>query len=120
MNKIKKEEMDLTKTADEILRFFDNLSDDGKGLGASENSIKREVNRIIKKNVVNILEPECVYEKGKYYDGLGKYIGIVDTHPYGADYYVKNHHFAVMPSKGAVTGGNVAHINKVKIREIKK
>lgn len=120
MNKTKKEEMDLNKTAEDILQLFNSLSDDGKDFGASDNSIKREVKRIIKSNVVDILEPEGVYEKGKYYEGLGNYVGIVDTYPYGADYYVRNHHFAVIPEGDKVAGGNVAKINKVKIREIKK
>ena len=32
------------------------------------------------------------YEKGQWYDE-GRYIGIVDTYPWGENYFVRNHHF---------------------------
>jgi len=117
MNKIKKEEMDLVKVSKEVVDLVNMLNNSYKETPETK---AEKVEKLIQEKVVDILEPEGVYEKGKYYDGLGKYIGIVDSHPYGADYYVKNHHFAVMPSGDKTTGGNVAKINKVKIREIKK
>src|SRR5680860_1183552 len=53
-----------------------------------------EIEDIIQRRVVNILEPEGVYEIGKHYEGLGKYIGITDTYPFGEDYFKRQHHFS--------------------------
>jgi len=117
MNKIKKEEMDLQQISKDIVNqvnFRQNFID------STFESVSEIIEKMIQEKVVNILEPQCVYEKGNLYEGLGKYIGIVDTYPYGTDYYVRNHHFAVIPEGDKVAGGNVAKINKVKIREIKK
>jgi hypothetical protein len=116
MNKIKKEEMDLPKVSKEIVNLVSVLNNRHTTFDERVESVEK----LIKEKIINILEPESVYEKGKYYDGLGKYVGIVDTYPHGADYFVRNHHFAVMPGGDKITGGHVAKINKVKIREIKK
>ncbi len=83
-------------------------------------SITESVENFINKKVVNVLEPNGVYEKGKYYEGFGVYIGIVDTYPFGENYYVRNHHFSVEDPKGTTTTKDVKRINKVFIREFKK
>lgn len=75
-----------------------------------------EIEDIIKRRVVNILEPEGVYEKGKHYEDLGEYIGIIDTHPWGADYFLRQHQFRVPTSDNR----EPSYINKVLIREVKK
>lgn len=115
MNKIKKGEMDLSKTSQDIISLFRGVSKT-KELGASDLSLEREITKIINKDVVNVLEPENVYEKDKYYEGLGYYIGIIDTHPWGADYFKRQHHFRI-PREGR---GIPSEINQVLIREIKK
>jgi hypothetical protein len=68
------------------------------------------------KQIINVLAPEKVYQKGQYYDELGYYIGIIDEYPFCADYFARNHCFRV-PTDGR---GNPSKINKVFIREIKK
>jgi hypothetical protein len=79
-------------------------------------SLSEKVEKILKKQVVNILEPESVYEKGEVYEGYGEYIGIVDTYPYGTDYFLRQHHFRI-----PTDGSNVpSKINQILIREIKK
>ena len=56
-----------------------------------------------------------IYIKGKWYE-QGRYIGVVDTYPWGAEHFVRNHHFmedypgGKLPSK----------INKILIEKIKK
>lgn len=117
MNKTKKEEMDLQQISKDIVaevNFRQNFID------STFESVSEMVEKMIQEKVVNILEPESVYEKGKHYENLGNYVGIVDTYPHGTDYYVRNHHFSVISEVDKVAGGNVAKINKVKIREIKK
>jgi len=79
-------------------------------------SLAKKVEKMLEKQVVNILEPEGVYEKGVLYEGHGEYIGIVDTYPYGADYFVRNHHFRI-PTPGR---NEPSIINQILIREIKK
>jgi len=75
-----------------------------------------EIENIIQRKVVNIIEPEGVYEKNTFYDGLGYYIGVVDTYSYGENYFIRNHHFRI-PSEFS----NIpSKINKVFIREIAK
>lgn len=117
MNKIKKEEMDLKQISKDIVSEVNFRQ---KFIDSNFESVSELVENMIKEKVVDILEPEGVYEKGKYYDGLGVYIGVVDTYPYGTDYYIRNHHFAIVSEDDKIAGGNVACINKVKIREIKK
>lgn len=117
MNKTKKEEMDLPKVSKQIVNLVTMLNN---SVNHTPDTRAEEVEKLIQEKIVDILEPEDVYEKGKYYDGLGNYVGIIDTYPHGADYYVRNHHFAVIPEGDKVTGGHVAKINKVKIKEIKK
>jgi len=77
-----------------------------------------EIEGIIQRRVVNILEPEGVYEKGVEYDGLGKYIGIVDTHPFGENYFKRQHHFAQPSIDGDKRSCSM--ISEVLIREIQK
>jgi len=110
--------MDLTKASNEIIHLFKTASRTGE-LGASTLSLEREIKRIIKDNVLDILEPDNVYEVGKYYEGLGTYLGIFDTYPYNRDYFKRQHHFAEDTSIGNTTG-NVTKIKEVLIREIRK
>lgn len=84
--------------------------------GKDDKFTLEEIESIIKRRVVDVLEPENVYNIGEYYDGLGYYIGIVDTYPWGVDYFVKTHQFRI-PTSGKVTP---SEINQVFIREIKK
>jgi hypothetical protein len=113
MNKIKKEEMDLRQISKEIVSEIQFRE---KFIDANLESLADFVEKIIKEQIINILDPENVYEKGKYYDELGYYIGIVDEYPNGADYFIKNHCFRI-PTQGS---GIPSKINKVLIREIKK
>ncbi|MEK6828542.1 MAG: hypothetical protein AABY15_00215 [Nanoarchaeota archaeon] len=62
------------------------------------------------------LKENKTYEPGKYYDGLGYYIGIVDTYPWGVDYYLKNHTFRI-PSDSS---WHPSKINEVLIKKISK
>lgn len=104
--------MDLQEVSKLIMLQVQHNSECGK----DDKFTIEEIEGILQRRVVNILEPQNVYEKGKFYDGFGYYIGIVDTHPYGADYFVRNHHFRI-PVDGR---GIPSEINKVFIREIKK
>lgn len=104
--------MDLQEISKIILLHVQHNSKCGK----DEKFTIEEITDILQRRVVNIIEPENVYEKGKYYDELGYYIGIVDEYPCGEDYFIKNHCFRV-PVKG---NGIPSKINKVFIREIKK
>lgn len=56
------------------------------------------------------------YEIGTYYEGLGYYIGIVDTYPWSADFYLRNHTFRI-PSKN---NWSPSTINEVLIEKISK
>jgi hypothetical protein len=112
MNKIKKEEMDLNKICEDIVTQVQYST----SVLAGNDKIEGYIKDIIQKQIINILDPENVYEKGKYYDELGYYIGIVDEYPNGADYFIKNHCFRI-PTQGS---GIPSKINKVLIREIKK
>lgn len=56
------------------------------------------------------------YVEGEFYEGLGKYLGIVDVYPYGKDYILKNHRFA----EPIVDTRSNAKINEVLIEKIKK
>lgn len=77
-----------------------------------------EIEDIIQRKAINIIEPEGVYEKGKYYDGLGTYIGIIDTHPFGENYFKRQHHFSE-PSLDE-DKRSVNKVNEILIREIQK
>ncbi len=84
--------------------------------GKDEKFTLEEIENIIKRRVVDVLEPDSVYNIGEYYDGLGYYLGVFDTYPWGVDYFVRNHHFRIpTPVKGIPS-----EINKVFIREIKR
>ena len=87
-----------------------------EGCGKDDKFTLEEIESILQRRVVNILEPESVYEKDKFYNGLGYYIGIVDTYPFGENYFVRNHHFRIPSENSNVT----SKINKVFIREITK
>ena len=63
----------------------------------------------------DIDELESPYKKGQLYE-LGIYLGIVDTYPFGENYFIRNHHFSV-PSKKT---NKVRKINKIFIRKVKK
>lgn len=107
--------MDLTKISKDIvceIQFREKFA------SANLDSLAKYVEKILKEEIVNILEPENVYQKGQYYDGLGVYIGIVDTYPWGEDYFRREHRFSVDPSCAKV--GKVCEINRVLIREIRK
>lgn len=56
------------------------------------------------------------YKKGKLYEGLGKYIGIINVYPYGEDYYSKNHQFAEETKDSRST----AKITEILIEKVKK
>ena len=56
------------------------------------------------------------YEKEKFYEGLGKYIGIINVYPYGEDYYSKNHQFAEETKDSRST----AKITEILIEKVKK
>lgn len=55
------------------------------------------------------------YIKEEWYD-QGRYIGIVDTYPWGEDYFIRNHHFM----KDFPIGKSPAEINQVFIEKIKR
>lgn len=102
--------MDINKIAKDIVNYVkttENLTQD---------QIEKVVEQELTDKVVNILEPEGVYKKGEFYHPYGNYIGIVDTHPHNADYFLRKHHFAI-PAKET---NQPATINSILIREIKK
>jgi len=107
--------MNLDEISEDIIRQVTHNIDCGK----DERFATLEIKSIIQKKIVDVLEPEGVYEKGKHYDGLGKYIGVVDSYPYGADYFRREHKFVQEPNK-ETTGGKVSAVNTILIREIKK
>jgi len=78
-----------------------------------------EIEDLIKRRVVNILEPEGVYEKGKHYEGLGTYQGIVDTYPCNANYIKRQHRF-IQKGPRTKSVSPVIKINEVLIREIRR
>ena len=84
--------------------------------GKDDKFTVEEISGIIKRRVVDVFEPENIYKKDVFYDYLGHYIGVVDTYPSGADYFVRNHHFRI-PSKDS---NSVCEVRRVFIREIKK
>jgi hypothetical protein len=55
------------------------------------------------------------YTIGEWYEGLGRYIGIVDVYPYGEKFFLRNHKFAenVQPNSR-----EVAKINEILIESI--
>lgn len=55
------------------------------------------------------------YVKGEWYDE-GRYIGVVDTYPWGEDYFIRNHHFM----EAYPIGKSPAKINKIFISKIKR
>lgn len=77
-----------------------------------------EITNIIQRRIINVLEPEGVYEKGVEYDGVGVYVGIVDTYPFGENYFKRQHHFIQPPADGDQR--KVSTINEILIREIQK
>jgi len=77
-----------------------------------------EIEDIIKRRVVNILEPEGVYEIGSYYEGLGTYAGIFNTYPWNCDYIKRQHRFIEKTQSNDRSA--TAKINEILIREIKK
>ena len=89
MNKIKIEEMDLTKVSEDIVNLVSVLNNRHTTFDERVESVEK----LIKEKIINILEPESVYTKGEYYEGLGYYIGIVDTYPWNSDYFKRQHHF---------------------------
>ena len=102
--------MDIKKITEDIVRY----------VKETQNLTKEQIEAVVEKRltekIVNVLEPEGVYEKGRLYEGHGEYIGIVDTHPHGADYFLRQHHFRV-----PTVGSNIpSDINTVLIREIRK
>lgn len=112
MNKIEKEKMELQEVSKLILLQVQHNIDCGK----DDKFTIEEIENIIQRRIINILDPENVYEKGKYYDELGYYVGIFDEYPSGADYFVRNHHFRI-PTDGR---GVPSEINQVLIRQIKR
>lgn len=63
---------------------------------------------------MNILNP---YTKGVVYEGLGTYIGIITTWPFGEDYVIRNHTFADKTVSDARTS---AKVNEVFIDQLPK
>ncbi len=58
------------------------------------------------------------YEKGKYYEGLGKYLGIIKVYPHNEDYGLRNHKFVEnIPSNDKRA---CAKINEILIEKIKR
>ena len=112
MDKINIKEMNLKETSRLILMQVQHNADCGK----DDKFTIEEIEDIVKRRVIDIFEPEGVYEKGKIYEDLGEYVGVFDTYPYGTDYFVRNHHFRI-PTDGR---GNPSKINKILIREIQR
>jgi hypothetical protein len=106
--------MDLHEISDLILKQVKHNQECGK----DDKFTLDEIQGIITRRVVNILEPENVYQKGQYYDGFGVYIGIVDTYPWGEDYFRREHRFSVEPESGVL--GKTCEIKSILIREIKR
>lgn len=105
--------MNLNKISREII---DSVNMNQNSYKATKDSIAEIIEKELKEKIVDILEPENVYEKGKTYEGHGEYIGIVDSYPYDTDYFIRNHHFRI-PTPGR---NEPSTINQIFIREIKK
>lgn len=86
--------------------------------GENFESLSKKVEKILKEQVVNILEPEGVYEMEKYYDGLGTYVGIFNTYPWNCDYIKIQHRF--IENNNSKDRDATAKINEILIREIQK
>lgn len=67
--------MDLTKISKDIvceIQFREKFAD------ANLDSLAKYVEKILKEEIVNVLEQENIYHKGQYYDGFGVSIGIIE------------------------------------------
>ena len=53
------------------------------------------------------------YKNGKYYEGLGKYIGIIRTYPYGENYILVNHKFVMDQVDNSPSKVNEVLIEKI-------
>jgi hypothetical protein len=106
--------MDLDKICEEIVVQVQYSS----SVMADRENIKDYVKEIVQRKIVDVLEPENVYQKGEYYEGLGTYIGIVDTYPWNQDYFRREHCFS--KDMGCENLGKVCEINRILIREIRK
>ena len=60
------------------------------------------------------MDNKKIYTKGQWYE-QGLYVGVVDTYPWGANYFVRNHHFM----EDNPVGNNPAKINQIFIEKIK-
>lgn len=107
--------MDLKEISNLILTQVKHNQECGK----DDKFTLEEIEDIITRRVINILEPEGVYEIGKAYDGLGKYVGIVDNYPWGVDYFRREHKFVAENTSGSGIS-KVSDINTILIREIKR
>lgn len=107
--------MDLKEVSKLILMQVNHNQECGK----DDKFTLEEIEGIIKRRVVEVFEPEGVYEIGKTYDGLGKYVGIVDTYPWGVDFFKREHKFVVENADNSSIS-KVSDINTILIREIKK
>jgi len=63
------------------------------------------------------MNKESNYEEGKYYEGLGKYLGIITVHPYDKDYVLKKHKFVEKINDNT---RKAAKVNEILIEKIKK
>lgn len=104
--------MDLQEVSKLILLQVQHNTECGK----DDKFTIEEIENIIQRRIINVIEPDSVYKVGQYYEDFGYYIGIMDEYPFGADYFVRNHHFRI-PTDGS---GTPSKINKIFIREIKK
>ncbi len=64
------------------------------------------------------MNKEIKYEKGKHYEDLGKYLGIIKVYPHGEDYILKNHKFAEETNSNDRV--SCAKINEILIEKIKR
>ena len=105
----------LKETSELILKQVQHNVDCGK----DDKFTIKEIEDILQKRVVNILEPENVYEQGKEYPNLGKYIGVINEYPHGKDYFNQQHYFSQNPV-GKDVGRKCNTINKIFIKKIKR
>lgn len=57
------------------------------------------------------------YIENKWYEGLGKYVGIITVYPYNETYYMRCHKFIGKPP---TDGRGCADVKEIEIERIKR
>ena len=78
-------------------------------------SVHEKMRTIIENGRTIEMNNKLMYKKGEWYE-QGRYIGIVDTYPFGGDYFNRNHHFM----NEHPIDNTPSKINKIFIGQIKR